>query len=92
MIAAIASAILSGVLLQGTADEDAVRRVVLQYYDAQVREDVDEVVGLWSARAAARPTPESLVPLFETGDDQYTVTIRAVHVAGNDATVRVSAR
>lgn len=75
---------------QGAADADAVRAVAQQYFDAQVREDADAILARWSASAEGRPTPSQLAELFESGDDQYSITIGAVSVEGATARTRVA--
>ena len=71
-------------------DEDLVRHVMQDYYAAQEAEDVDGVQRLWRTEAAGKPTREALTAVFATGDDRYSVTIRRLAIAGDEAIVRVA--
>ncbi len=76
---------------QPPSDEDAVRALVQQYFDAQAQKDADKALSFWSAAAAPRPTREAFTTIFGPGEDQYTVDIRAVAITGHEARVRVAA-
>ena len=91
MSGAIAVLLFCGTLLpQGGVEEDRVRAVVQQYFDAQAQKDVDKVLSLWSTAAAAPPTRAALGTVFNTGDDEYTVAIRSVNIEGTVARVRLT--
>ena len=92
MIGAVVVALCLGAApaQQAGADEESIRALVARYFEAQVRKDADTVLSLWSAGAAARPTRPQLTVQFDTGDDQFTVTIPTVTIDGDAARARVS--
>ena len=74
------------------AGEDDLRAAIQQYYDAQGARDPDKAASFWSANANPRMTRDTFVALFgPRGEDAYTVEIRSVAIAGDEAKVRVMA-
>ena len=76
---------------QPLTDEEAVRAVVQQYFEAQARHDVDATLAFWSASANPRPTREAFAAVFGTGEDRFVVEIQRVVMQGAEARVRVLA-
>ena len=84
-------AILAFLLVPQTAtDEDVLRGLVRQYYDAQTKKDVDASLGFWSRAANPRMSREGFVALFGAGDAAYTVDVQSVTITGSQARVRVA--
>jgi tetratricopeptide (TPR) repeat protein/CHAT domain-containing protein len=82
---------LAFVLLPQTAtDEDVLRGLVRQYYDAQTNKDVDKALGFWSTAANPRMSREGFVTLFGAGEARYTVGIESVSIRNDEARVRVA--
>ena len=77
--------------LSPLGDEETVRAVVQQYFDAQAQKDPDKTLAFWSASANPRPTREAFVAVFGEGEDQFTVNIERVVIQGTEARVRVLA-
>jgi tetratricopeptide (TPR) repeat protein len=74
-----------------SADEDAVRATVQQYFDAEAARDADKAASFWSANASPRMTRETFVAFFGSpAEEKYTVDIRSVAIRGGEARVRVS--
>lgn len=74
-----------------TPDDPALRAAVERFYAAQVAEDVDAYLGLWSANAQ-RPRPEVLKVVFDSGDDLFSdIAIQKVTPSGDRVRVRVAA-
>jgi tetratricopeptide (TPR) repeat protein len=94
---AVATALLHLALLVQQApvsppgDEEVLRAIVQEYYDAQARKDVDAALAFWSASANPRPTREAFIAVFGDGEDQFTVEIQRVAIQGVEARVRVTA-
>ena len=87
----LALAALAFVLLpQAATDEDLLRGLVQQDYEAQTNKDADKALGFWSVSANPRMSREGFVALFGAGDARYTVDIQSVAVKGNEARVRVA--
>jgi len=77
---------------QPSADEQAVRAAVQQFFDAQARRDPDAAAAFWSAAAMPRPTRESYVAVFgPPAEDSFTIDIQSVKLDGDQARVRVVA-
>src|SRR4051812_1689956 len=75
-----------------TADEEALRAAVQQYYDAQAQRDVDKTLSFWSTAANPRPGREAFLAVFgEPAEDTFLVEVRRVELNGVDARVRVLA-
>ena len=77
-------------LPQAATDEDVLRGLVQQYYDAQTAKDADKALGFWSMDANPRMSREGFVAVFGAGDAQYTVEIQSVKISGNEARLRVA--
>src|SRR5262249_4192069 len=72
--------------------EDEIRAAVQQYYEAQAARDPDRALTFWSAAANPRMTRDTFVALFgPPAEDQISVDIRSVAIAGAEARVRVTA-
>lgn len=94
------TALIAGVLLslwvqtvapQPTTDEETLRALVQQYYAALEKKDPDAALAFWSTSASPRPTRESFVMSFGTGEDTYTVDVQSVKISDAEARVRVVA-
>ena len=75
---------------QAATDEDVVRGLVLQYYEAQTNKDPDQALGFWSMSANPRMSREGFVAVFAAGDAVYTPDIQSVTVKGSEARIRVA--
>jgi tetratricopeptide (TPR) repeat protein len=75
---------------QGVSDEDALRDLVRQYYDAQTNKEVDRSLSFWSTAANPRMSREGFVALFGAGEAQYSIEIQTVSIKDNEARVRVA--
>ena len=72
-------------------EEDQVRALVQQYFDAQAQRDPEKTLGFWSTSANPRPNREAFLAVFgEPSEDTYGVEIRAVEMNGAEARVRVA--
>jgi tetratricopeptide (TPR) repeat protein len=69
--------------------EESLRAAVTEYYAALEQEDVERVLAFWTPGGEHAPDRASLVALFITGDDRYTVTIKRIAVDGDRGRVRV---
>jgi tetratricopeptide (TPR) repeat protein len=78
---------------QPSGDEETLRALVQQYFDAQGQKDADRALSFWGASANPRPTREAFAAIFgpAAAQDQFTVTIQRLVINGNEARVRVSA-
>jgi tetratricopeptide (TPR) repeat protein len=75
-----------------SADEDALRAAVQQYYDAQAARDPERTLTFWSASANPRPGRDAYLAVFgEPAADTFVVDIRLVEITGAQARVRVNA-
>jgi tetratricopeptide (TPR) repeat protein len=75
-----------------SADEEALRTAVQQYYDAQAARDADRTLTFWSASANPRPGRDAYLAVFgEPAEDTFVVDIRVVEITGAQARVRVNA-
>ena len=77
-------------LPQAASDEDVVRGLVQQYYEAQTLKDADKAAAFWSNAVNPRMSRESYLAVFSAGDAEYTPEIQSVAIKGNDARVRVA--
>jgi tetratricopeptide (TPR) repeat protein len=71
-------------------DEEVLRGLVLQYYEAQTKKDADTAAGFWSSSAMPRLSRESFLAVFSAGDAEYTPEIQSVAIKGNEARLRVA--
>jgi tetratricopeptide (TPR) repeat protein len=85
------AALLALVLFpQAATDEDVIRALVQQYYDAQTKKDADKAAGFWSTAVNPRISRESFLAVFGAGDAEYAADVQAVTIKGNEARVRVA--
>ena len=75
---------------QTMTDEDVLRGLVQQYYDAQTRKDADKAAGFWSTSAMPRMSRDSYLAMFSAGDAEYTPDVQSVTIKGNEAKLRVA--
>jgi tetratricopeptide (TPR) repeat protein len=75
---------------QAATDEDVLRGLVQQYYEAQTRKDADKAAAFWSPLANPRISRESYLAIFGAGDAEYTPEVQSVTVKGNEARLRVA--
>jgi tetratricopeptide (TPR) repeat protein len=72
------------------ADEEAVRGLVQQYYEAQSKKDADTAAGFWSLSAMPRMSRDSYLAVFSAGDAEYKPDLQQITIKGNEARVRVA--
>jgi tetratricopeptide (TPR) repeat protein len=87
---AAAHMVLALLQAQGPSDEDTLRDLVRQYYDAQTRKDADKALSFWSSAANPRMSREGFLAVFGAGEAEYSVEIQAVSIKDNEARVRVA--
>src|SRR6266487_3832738 len=75
---------------QAATDEDVLRGLVQQYYEAQTKKDADEAAGFWSTSVNPRMSRESYLAVFAAGDAEYTPEVRSLTIKGNEAKLRVA--
>lgn len=75
---------------QAATDEDVLRGLVQQYYDAQTRKEADKAAGFWGPQVNPRMSRESYLAVFAAGDAEYTPEIQSVTIKGNEAKLRVA--
>src|SRR5206468_1338473 len=75
---------------QVTTDEEVVRGLVQQYYEAQSKKDADTAAGFWSMSAVPRMSRDSYLAVFSAGEAEYTPEIQQITIKENVARVRVS--
>ena len=89
----IAVVILALALAQATAvqtsDDEALRGLVQQYFDAQAREDAGAALTFWSPGAVNAPTREALSAVFAAGDDVFRANVLRIDRDGDTARLRV---
>ncbi|HEX6464265.1 MAG TPA: hypothetical protein VFZ98_07430, partial [Vicinamibacterales bacterium] len=74
-----------------SADEQALRTTIQQYFDALKARDPDAAASFWSTAANPRMTRDTFVALFgPPADDTYVVEIRSVAINVAEARVRVA--
>ena len=88
-VAALAQLVLL-ILPQAATDEEAVRGMVQQYYEAQSNKDADKAAAFWSITVNPRMTRESYLAVFSAGDATYTPEVQSLRVQGNEARLRVA--
>jgi tetratricopeptide (TPR) repeat protein len=71
------------------SDEDVLRGLVQQYFDAQTREDADAVLAFWSPGAEKAPTRAMLTAVFAAVDDAFRLEVRRVDIEGDTARLRI---
>lgn len=76
--------------LQTKTDEEALRGLVQQYYDAQTKKDADAAAGFWSTVATPRMSRESYLAVFGAGDAEYASEVQSLTIKGNEARLRVA--
>jgi tetratricopeptide (TPR) repeat protein len=77
-------------LPQAATDDDVLRGLVHQYYEAQSNKDADTAAGFWSTSAMPRMSRDSYLAVFSAGDAEYTPEVQAVTIKGNEAKLRVA--
>ena len=75
---------------QAATDEDVLRGLVQQYYEAQTKKDADKAAGFWSTSVNPRISRESYLAVFGAGDAEYTPEVRSITIKGNEAKLRVA--
>jgi hypothetical protein len=75
---------------QVATDEEVLRGLVQQYYDAQTKKDADRAAGFWSTSVNPRMSRESYLAVFSAGDAEYTPEIQSLTIKGNEARLRVA--
>ena len=85
------AALLALVLFpQAATDEDVLRGLVQQYYDAQTKKDADKAAGFWSTAVNPRMSRESYLAVFSAGDAEYRPEVQSLTIKGNEARLRVA--
>lgn len=72
------------------ADEETLRGLVQQYYEAQTKKDADTAAGFWSRSVNPRMGREAYLALFSAGDAEYTPEIQSVTIKGTEARLRIA--
>ena len=75
---------------QATSDDDVLRGLVQQYYEAQTKKDADTAAGFWSLQAVPRMSRDSYLAVFSAGEAEYTPEIQSVTIKGTEARLRVA--
>ena len=75
---------------QTMTDEDVLRGLVKQYYDAQTKRDADTAAGFWSPLVNPRMSRESYLAVFSAGGAEYTPDIQTLTIKGNEARLHVA--
>jgi len=75
---------------QTMTDEDVLRGLVQQYYDAQSKKDADKAAAFWSPNVNPRMTRESYLAVFSAGDAEYTPEVQVLTIKGNEARLRLA--
>jgi tetratricopeptide (TPR) repeat protein len=89
-VAAIVALVLLPQAPQTTTDEEILRGLIRQYYDAQTAKDPDKAAAVWSTSANPRMSRESFLAVFGAGDASYTPDVQALTIKGEEARARVS--
>lgn len=72
------------------SEKDAIRALVVAYYQAQTATDADKAAPFWSTNVNPRMSRESFLAVFGAGAAEYTPEIQALAIQGSEARVRVS--
>jgi tetratricopeptide (TPR) repeat protein len=75
---------------QTMTDEDVLRGLVQQYYDAQTKKDAEKAAAFWSTSVNPRMSRESYLAVFSAGDAEYTPEVQSITIKGNEAKLRVA--
>jgi len=73
-----------------TSDEDVLRGLMQQYYEAQTKKDADTAAGFWSTSVNPRMSRESYLAVFSAGDAEYRPEVQSLTIKGNEARLRVA--
>ncbi|MEO6235733.1 MAG: tetratricopeptide repeat protein [Vicinamibacterales bacterium] len=86
----LAALVVCAVVQQAATDEDVLRGLVQQYYDAQTTKNVDRAAGFWSASANPRLGRDAFAAVFGAGDAEYVADVQLLSIKGEEARLRVS--